>query len=73
MSRSPQQSRPDLSDRYGRASISVKILWSLVALAMVVLGAIWTFAGSGTAQTFGPVIGGLGVALGYVVLVQRRH
>jgi len=58
--------------RYGSASVSVKILWSLVALAMIVLGAIWTFAGTGVETTFGPIIGGLGVALAYVVLIQRR-
>ena len=73
MSRSPRQGRPDLRDRYGRPNVGVKILWSLVALAMVVLGAIWAFAGSGTAQTFGPIVAGLGVALGYVVLIQKRH
>ena len=65
--------RPDLRDRYGRTNIGVKILWSLVALAMIVLGAIWTFAGAGAAQTFGPIVAGLGVALGYVVLIQKRH
>ena len=62
----------DLRDRYGRGSVAVKILWSLVALAMIVLGAIWAFTGSGSAQAFGPVIAGLGVALGYVVLIQKR-
>lgn len=73
MSRSPQQGGPDLSGRYGRPNLGVKILWSLVALAMVVLGAIWTFAGSGAAQSFGPIVAGLGVALAYVALIQRRH
>jgi hypothetical protein len=64
---------PDhLRDRYGRTSIGVKILWSLVALAMIVLGAVWTFGAHGTAQTFGPIVAGLGVALGYVVLLQKR-
>jgi hypothetical protein len=51
----------------------VKVLWSLVALAMIVLGAIWAFAASGAAQAFGPIIAGLGVALAYVVLIQKRH
>lgn len=66
-------SKPDLENRYGAPNIAIKILWSLVALAMIVLGAIWTFAGSGTARSFGPILAGLGVALGYVVLVQKRH
>jgi hypothetical protein len=61
-----------LRDRYGRGNVAVKILWSLVALAMIALGAIWTFGAHGAAQTFGPIIAGLGVALAYVVLLQRR-
>jgi hypothetical protein len=65
--------KPDASNRYGSPNVAVKILWSLVALAMIVLGAIWTFAASGAAQSFGPIVGGLGVALGYVVLIQKRH
>lgn len=64
---------PDLGNRYGSPNIAMKILWSLVALAMIVLGAIWTFAASGSAQTFGPIVAGLGVALGYVVLIQKRR
>ena len=66
-------SKPDHGNRYGTPSVAMKILWSLVALAMIALGAIWTFADSGTPQTFGPIIAGLGVALGYVVLIQKRH
>jgi ABC-type polysaccharide/polyol phosphate export permease len=62
----------DLRDRYGRTPLGVKILWTLVALAMIVLGAVWTFGTSGTTQTFGPIVAGLGVALGYVVLLQKR-
>ena len=62
----------DLRNRYGSGNIAVKIMWSMVALAMIVLGAIWTFTGSGAAQSFGPVVAGLGVALGYVVLLQKR-
>lgn len=64
---------PDLGDRYGSPNIALKILWSLIALAMTVLGAIWTFAGSGIAQSVGPIVAGLGVALGYVALIQKRH
>lgn len=62
----------DLRSRYGRGNLGVKIMWTMVALAMIVLGAIWTFTGSGSAQSFGPVVAGLGVALGYVVLLQKR-
>lgn len=64
---------PDRRSRYGSPSVAVKVLWSLVALAMIVLGAIWTFAASGTSQAFGPLVAGLGVALGYVVLIQKRR
>lgn len=64
---------PDLGNRYGSPNVAMKILWSLVALAMIVLGAIWTFTASGLAQSFGPIVAGLGVALGYVVLIQKRH
>lgn|GEM_PF-4225901 len=63
----------DLRNRYGSPNVAMKILWSLVALAMIVLGAIWTFTGAGFEQSFGPIIAGLGVALGYVVLIQKRH
>jgi hypothetical protein len=66
-------SRPDPGNRYGSPNVALKVLWSLVALAMVALGAIWTFTASGTAQAFGPILAGLGVALGYVVLIQKRH
>ncbi|SFB80024.1 hypothetical protein SAMN04487968_101570 [Nocardioides terrae] len=66
-------SKPDLDNRYGSPNIAIKVMGTLVALAMVVLGAIWTFASSGTAQSFGPIVAGLGVALGYVVLIQKRH
>ena len=65
--------KPDLGNRYGSPNVALKILWSLVALAMIVLGAIWTFAGSGVAQSFGPIVAGLGVSLGYVVLIQKRQ
>lgn len=68
----PDQDR-DLRDRYGRTPVAVKILWSLVAAAMIALGAVWTFTATGTAQTFGPIVAGLGVALGYVVLIQKRR
>ena len=64
---------PDLEHRYGSQSVTMKILWSLVALAMIVLGALWAFAGSGLAQSLGPIVAGLGVALGYVVLIQKRR
>ncbi len=66
-------SKPDLDNRYGGPNVAIKILWSLVALAMIALGAIWAFAGSGSARSFGPIVAGLGVALGYVVLIQKRH
>lgn len=65
--------KPDLGNRYGSPNVAMKVLWSLVALGMIVLGAIWAFATSGTPRTFGPVIAGVGVALGYVVLIQKRH
>lgn len=65
--------KPDMGKRYGSPNVAMKILWSLVALAMVVLGAIWAFAGSGTARSFGPIVAGLGVSLGYVVLIQKRQ
>lgn len=65
--------KPDLGNRYGSPNVAMKILWSLVALAMVVLGAIWAFAGSGTPRAFGPIVAGLGVSLGYVVLIQKRQ
>ena len=51
----------------------MKILWSLVALAMIVLGAIWTFGTSGTTQSLGPIVAGLGVALSDIVLIQKGH
>ena len=65
--------KPDLEHRYGSQNVTMKILWSLVALAMIVLGAIWAFAASGIAQSLGPIVAGLGVALGYVVLIQKRR
>ena len=65
--------KPDARNRYGSPNVAVKVLWSLVALAMIVLGAIWTFAASGTPQSFGPIVAGLGIALAYVVLIQKRH
>lgn len=64
---------PERRDRYGTPNVAAKVLWSLVALAMIIAGALWTFAGSGVARSFGPVVAGLGVALGYVVLIQKRH
>lgn len=66
-------SKPDLGSRYGSPNVAIKILWSLVALALIVLGAIWTFATDGATQSLGPIVAGLGVALGYVVLIQRRR
>jgi hypothetical protein len=66
-------SQPDRRDRYGTPNVAAKLLWSLVALAMIALGALWTFAGSGAATAFGPIVAGLGVALGYVVLIQKRR
>ena len=66
-------SKPDVGNRYGGPNVAMKILWSLVAVAMIVLGAIWTFTASGIAQSLGPIVAGLGVALGYVVLIQKRH
>jgi len=66
-------SKPDLGNRYGSPNVGMKILWSLLALAMIVLGAIWAFTASGIAQSLGPVVAGLGVALGYVALIQKRH
>jgi hypothetical protein len=65
-------SEPDRGDRYGTPNVAAKVLWSLVALAMVAVGALWTFADSGVARSFGPIVAGLGVALGYVVLIQKR-
>ena len=64
---------PGPDNRYGSPHVAMKILWSLVALAMIVLGAIWTFAASGTPQSLGSIVAGLGVALGYVVLIQKRR
>lgn len=66
-------SRPGPGNRYGSPDVAAKILWSLVALAMIVLGAIWAFTASGVAQSLGPIVAGLGVALGYVVLIQKRR
>jgi hypothetical protein len=66
-------SQPDDQDRYGTPNVAAKILWSLVALAMIAAGALWTFAGSGAARSLGPIVAGLGVALGYVVLIQKRR
>jgi hypothetical protein len=65
--------RSDPGDRYGSPSLPAKILGSLIALAMIALGAIWAFTASGVPQSLGPIIAGLGVALGYVVLLQKRH
>jgi hypothetical protein len=66
-------SKSDLGGRYGTPNIAAKVMWTLVALAMIVLGAIWTFGTSGATQSFGPIVAGLGVALGYVVLIQKRQ
>lgn len=60
-------------NRYGSPNVAMKILGALLALSMILLGAIWTFAGSGAAPSVGPVVAGLGVALGYVALIQKRH
>ncbi|GAB7003031.1 hypothetical protein JCM18899A_05020 [Nocardioides sp. AN3] len=60
-------------NRYGNPSVAAKILGSLVAFAMIVLGAAWTFTASGVAQSLGPILAGLGVALAYVVLIQKRR
>jgi len=60
-------------DRYGSGNLSAKVLGALVALVLIAAGALWTFAGRGAATTLGPIVAGLGVALGYVVLIQRRH
>ena len=65
-------SRTDLNHRYGSSNVAAKIMFSLVALALIVLGAIWTFGTTGTTRDFGPVVAGLGIALGYVVLLQKR-
>jgi hypothetical protein len=65
--------QPEPRNRYGTPNVAVKIMWSLVALAMIALGAIWAFTASGTPHAFGPVMAGLGVALGYVVLIQKRR
>lgn len=45
----------------------------LVALAMAVAGALWTFQWGATTkssagQGIGPIVAGLGVALGYVLI-----
>jgi hypothetical protein len=66
-------SQPDREDRYGTPNKAAKVLWSLVAMAMLVLGVIWAFAGSGGARSFGPIVAGLGLALAYVVLIQKRR
>ncbi|WP_141014449.1 hypothetical protein [Nocardioides sambongensis] len=63
----------DPKDRYGGPNVAMKVSGALIALAMIVLGAIWTLAGSGTAEAFGPIVAGIGVALGYVALIQKRH
>lgn len=65
--------QPSPANRYGTPNIALKILWSLVALAMIALGAIWAFSATGTPHAFGPVVAGLGVALAYVVLIQKRR
>jgi hypothetical protein len=65
--------KPDPANRYGSPNVATKVLGSMVGLAMIVLGAIWTFTASGAAQSFGPVLAGLGVALVYVVLIQKRR
>ncbi len=62
----------DVGSRYGSPNVAIRIRSSLVALAMIVLGAIWTFATHGITESFGPIVAGLGVALGYVVLIQKR-
>jgi hypothetical protein len=65
--------RPGPGSRYGSPRVATKIMGSLVALAMIILGATWTFTGSGLAESLGPIVAGLGVALAYVVLIQKRR
>ncbi len=63
------------SSRYGRQGppLSMVVLGTLAALAMIVAGVLWTFQWGAVdtnslLQTLGPILAGLGVALGYVTL-----
>lgn len=59
-------------ERYGGTPVAAKIMGTLIALALLVVGGLWTFWCHGAATTLGPIVAGLGVALGYVVLIQKR-
>jgi len=59
--------------RYGRQRppLGLVALGVIAALGMIVAGALWTFQWgvspkNSTLQTFGPILAGLGVALGWV-------
>jgi hypothetical protein len=63
---------------------SGRVLGLIAALLMVVVGGIWTFQGLGyldgssmsgddTWATIGPIVAGLGVALGFVVVSNSRR
>ncbi|UDY25179.1 hypothetical protein [Nocardioides sp. Kera G14] len=61
--------------RYGqpRPPIALVIMGLLIAVAMTVAGALWTFqwgaeTKNSAGQSIGPIVAGLGVALGYVIL-----
>lgn len=63
----------DNPSRYGRQGppLSAVVLGVIAAVGMIVAGALWTFPGGGDehgglTQAFGPILAGLGVALGYV-------
>lgn len=60
-------------DRYGGPNVALKVMGALIAVALFVLGAIWTFADAGAPQPLGPIVAGLGVALFYVSVIQKRH
>lgn len=60
-----------VDQRYGNGNVSAKVLGTLVALGLIVFGAVWTLQGG--SATLGPIVAALGVALGYVVLIQRRR